>query len=425
MSKTKQDLKTEFLAGLTTFLTMSYIVVVNPAILSTPGTGLSFSGVMTATVLVCFVCTLMMGLYAKLPYAVAPGMGINAFFTYSLVLGQKIPWPTALGMVFWSGVIFLILSITPIRVAIVRAMPVNIRKSAAVGIGLFLTFIGFKNAGIIQSSSATFVTFGPLGWNTFEFALGTIVICFLMKRKSPLAFIMGIFIVTLFAWMKGQVQFPETLVSTPDFSSAFFKLDIWGALKWSLLPSMLAILFTDLFDSISTFVGLSQSAGLLDSKGEPKNVKEGLVVDAFATMLAGVFGSSSGTAYIESAAGLEAGGRTGMTAVFAALLFLPCLFLGPLVQIVPAIATAPVLVIVGYLMFDSAGNFISKKMEEMLPAFLTMILIPLTFSITQGLLWGLISHVVLFIIAGRAREISKSLYGLAALCLFLLFLQGS
>jgi adenine/guanine/hypoxanthine permease len=416
------NFKREFIAGLTSFLTMSYIVVVNPAILSTEGTGMAFSGVMTATVLLCIVCTLMMGLYAKLPFAVAPGMGINAFFTYSLILGQKIPWPTALGMVFWSGILFLILSVLPIRRAIVKAMPVGIRHGAAVGIGLFLTFIGLKNGGIIRENPATFVTFSRMGLNTFFFAVGLILIAVLHRKKNPLAFLAGIGIVTLLAGIFGVIRVPENFVSFPDFGSVFFKLDFVGSLKLAFLPAILSIMFTDLFDSISTFVGLSQAAGLMDKTGEPKNVREGLIVDAFATSLAGLFGSSSGTAYIESAAGIEAGGRSGWTAVFTALLFVPCLFIGPVVQMVPAVATAPVLIVVGFLMFRTVKDIGFGKIEETLPAFLTMILIPLTFSITVGLIWGLISYVVLFILVGRAREISATLYGVAAVCVGLLFL---
>lgn len=418
-----EDLKREFIGGLTTFLTMSYIVIVNPSILATPGTGMSFQGVMTATVLLCFICTLLMGVYAKLPFAVAPGMGINAFFTYSLILGQKIPWPVALGMVFWSGMIFLLLSVTPVRKSIVTAIPTNIRHAASVGIGLFLTFIGLKNAGIIQAHSVTLVTIGNLNLEVAFVVLGLIVIGVMMRKNNPLALLSGIALVTGLYLLSGKVKIPETLISAPDFESVFLKLDFLGALKLSFLPPILSIMFTDLFDSLSTFMGLSHAAGLLDEKGEPKNVKQALVVDAVATTLAGLVGTSAGTAYIESAAGIEAGGRTGKSAIFTALLFLPCLFLGPLVQMVPMQATAPVLIVVGYLMFKSVNQISFSKLEEALPAFLTMVLIPLTFSITQGLIWGLISYVVLHVFAGRKREIPLGLYGIAVVCIGLLFIQ--
>ncbi len=419
-----KNIRQELIAGLTTFLTMSYIVIVNPAILATEGTGMSFQGVMTATVLLSIVCTLMMGLYAKLPYAVAPGMGINAFFTYSLVLGQKIPWQTALGMVFWSGVLFLILSTTPIREQIVKAMPKNLRHGAAVGIGIFLTFIGFKNAEIIKGHPVTLVTMGSLGLNTVFVILGLFVIAWFMRKKNPLAFLMGIGLVALLCAVTGQIKLPNEMVSLPDFTSVFMQLDFMGSLKLAFLPAIISILFTDLFDSISTFMGLSQAANLLDEKGEPKNIREGLIVDSYATAFAGLFGTSSGTAYIESAAGIEAGGRTGLTAVFTALFFIPCLFIGPLVQMIPAVATAPVLIFVGFLMFRSVKELSTSTIEEALPAFLTVILIPLTFSITQGILWGLVAHVVLFVIAGRAKELSRMMYALGLLSVFLIYLQG-
>ncbi|MCB0393311.1 MAG: NCS2 family permease [Bdellovibrionales bacterium] len=413
----------EVLGGITTFLTMSYIVIVNPSILATEGTGMPFSGVLTATVLTCFVSTLLMGLYAKLPYGVAPGMGINAFFTYSLVLGQQIPWPTALAMVFWSGVVFLTLSITPARAAIVKSMPRNIRYGAAVGIGVFLTFIGLKNAGIVVSHPATFVSFGDVNLQTLFFAIGTATILFLISRKSPFAFLVGIAVVTLISIATGQVSLPENFVSSPDFHSVFFKLDFMGALTVSSIAPILAIMFTDLLDSISTFVGLSQSSGLIDKDGEPKNLKEGLVVDAVATAVAGLFGSSSGTTYIESAAGIETGARSGKSAIVTAFLFLPCLFFAPIVGIVPAIATAPVLVVVGFLMFHSVKEISFSNVEEGVPAFLTILLIPLTFSITEGLLWGLVSYVALHIIMGKFSKISKSLLAVSSICLVMLILR--
>lgn len=419
----KQLIKQEFIAGVTTFLTMSYIVVVNPAILATQGTGMAFSGVMTATVVLSFLATLFMGLYAKLPYAVAPGMGINAFFTYSIVLGQGVPWQTALGMVVWSGVIFLILSILPVREAILKSMPVSIRHAAAVGIGLFLTFIGLKNGGVVTSNPATFVTFSPVGIDHGLIAIGLVVSGYLLKKKSPFALLASILIITALSVFFGKVSLPEQVFSKPDFTSVLFKQDLVNSFKLALLPAILSLMFTDLFDSISTFMGLSHASGLIEKNGEPKNVKQGLIVDALATFFAGFLGTSSGTAYIESAAGIKAGGKTGLTAVFAAICFLPFLFVGPLAQMVPGVATAPVLIIVGFLMFQQVKEISLNNIEDALPAFLTLILIPLTFSITQGLLWGLISHVILYIIVGRARELSKGLYFVAALCLVLLFVQ--
>lgn len=415
--------RTEAVAGVTTFFTMAYIVVVNPSILSAEGTGMPFSGVLTATVLVCFTMSLLMGLYADLPFAVAPGMGINAFFTYSVILGQGVPWPQALGIVFWAGVLFLVVSVTPVRELIARSIPSNLRSAAAVGIGIFLTFIGLKNAGIVAADPVTFVKPGRLGREALLALIGGAVMVRGMQKKSPFAFLSGIAVATLLAWGAGMVKAPETWISSPDFSSVFMKLDIVGALKLALLPAMIGILFTDLFDSISTFVGVSHAAGMIDKDGNPRRLREGLIVDAFATLGAGLAGTSSGTAYIESAAGIEVGGRTGLTAVFAALCFLPCFFLAPVAGMVPAYATAPVLILVGALMFRSVAHLRLHQLEEAVPAFLTIIMIPLTFSITQGILWGFISYVGLHLMTGRHRDIPRMLYALAAASVFLLVLE--
>jgi AGZA family xanthine/uracil permease-like MFS transporter len=403
---------------------MAYIVVVNPQILSAEGkTGMAFSGVLTATVLICFTMTLLMGLYAKLPFAVAPGMGINAFFTYTIVLGKGVPWPTALGAVFWAGILFLIVSITPIRESIARAIPAELRIAAAAGIGVFLTFIGLKNAGFIVADPVTLVKLGSLGKPALLAILGVAIAVFLMARKSAFAFLASIAIVTLAAWAFGMVTRPPQLFSLPDFQSVFLKLDILGALKLSLLPAIIAILFTDLFDSISTFIGVAHAGDLLDKDGHPKNLRQGLIVDSFATLGAGLAGTSAGTAYIESIAGIRMGGRTGMTAVFTALCFLPCFFIAPLAGMVPPFATAAVLIMVGAAMFTSVGKINFAKIEEGVPAFLTMILIPLTFSITQGILWGFIAHVGLYLMVGRRRDIHPVMYALAVVSVGLVVLE--
>ncbi len=418
------NLKTEAIAGITTFFTMAYIVVVNPQILSAGGkTGMAFGGVLTATVLVCFTMTLLMGLYAKLPFAVAPGMGINAFFTFTIILGKGVPWPTALGIIFWAGAIFLLISVTPIRESIAKAIPTEIRIAAAAGIGIFLTFIGLKNAGFIVADPVTFVKLGHLGKPALLTILGVAISAFLMARKNPFAFLAAIVIVTIIAWALGLVSAPSQAFSLPDFKSVFFKLDIFGALKLSLLPSIISILFTDLFDSISTFIGVAHAGGLLDEHGHPRNLRQGLIVDSLATMGAGLAGSSSGTAYIESVAGIQMGGRTGLTSVFTALCFLPCFFIAPLAGMVPPFATAAVLILVGAAMFTSIGQIKFSKLEEGVPAFLTLILIPLTFSITQGILWGFISHVGLYLMAGRRREIHPVMYALALVSIGLLVLE--
>jgi AGZA family xanthine/uracil permease-like MFS transporter len=413
----------EIIAGVTTFLTMAYIVVVNPSILSTAGTGMPFNGVMTATLLLCFTMTLLMGLYARLPFAVAPGMGMNAFFTFSVILGQKVPWQTALGIVFWSGVLFVLASATRLRVQIAEAIPLGLRHAAAAGIGIFLTFIGLKNAGLVVADPVTYLRAGSLNAHSLLSIAGLCLGIVLMRARSPFAFLSSIALVTLGAALLGDIPRPERWVSPPDFTSVFGRLDVWGSLKPALIPTIVSIFLTDLFDSLSTFVGLSQATGLVDSRGQPLRLKEGLMVDAWATLTAGIFGTSPGTAYIESAAGMEAGGRTGMTAVVTAFCFLPFFFLSPAAALIPAYATAPVLILVGALMFRSVSHLSLTSIEDSIPAFLTIVLIPLTFSITHGILWGFAAHVALYVIAGRRRELTPMMYGIAALSALLLIKQ--
>lgn len=416
------SLRTEVIAGITTFFTMAYIVVVNPSILATEGTGLSFTAVMTATVVLSASMTLFMGLYAKLPYAVAPGMGINAFFTFGLILGRKIPWPTALGIVFWAGVFFVLVSVTGLRVAIARAIPRNLRPATAVGIGLFLALLGFRGAGIVAADPVTFVRLGHLDARALLAVLGIAIVVALMRRKNAFAFLAAIAFVTAVSLPLGLAHAPTKLFEAPDFSLVG-KLDVFGALTPALAPAIVSILLTDLFDSISTFIGVSQGAGLVDEEGEPLRLREGLVVDAFATLTAGLLGTSSGTAFVESTAGVELGGRTGRTAVVTALCFVPCLVLGPLAAVVPSHATAPVLVVVGALMFRSAATLMLEKLEDLVPAFLTIALIPLTFSITQGILWGFVAHAVLYALAGRAREVDRATWVMAVVSVALLVVE--
>src|SRR5919202_4805142 len=419
----KRDVRTEAVAGVTTFFTMAYIVIVNPSILATQGTGMAFSGVLTATVLVCFVLTLLMGVYARLPFAVAPGMGINAFFAFTIILTRKVPWPAALGIIFGAGVLFLLVSLTPLRAAIARAIPRHLRTATAAGIGVFLTFIGLKNAGVVAADPVTLVRLGALGPPALLAALGLSVTVLLMKWKSPFAYLAGIFVVTIVAWAAGLVKAPPSFFSAPDFGSVFLKLDPLGALKLSLLPSIVAVLFTDLFDSISTFIGVSQAAGMLDEEGHPRRLREGLIVDAWATLGAGLAGAFSGAAYVEAVAGINVGGRTGLASVFTALCFLPCFFVAPLAGMVPPYATAAVLVLVGAFMFSSVAAIDFSRVEDALPAFLTVILIPLTFSITQGILWGFISHAGLYLLAGRGREVGPVMYALALISVGLLLIS--
>jgi adenine/guanine/hypoxanthine permease len=412
----------DVVGGVTTFFTMAYIVVVNPGILSTPGTGMSFTGALTATVLVASSMTLLMGLYARLPFAVAPGMGLNAFFAFAIVLQAKVPWQTALGMVFWAGVLFLVVSTTPLREHIALAIPAPLRSAAAAGIGLLLTFIGLRNAGLIVGDPSTLVRMGTLDHRAAFLLLGILVAAVLMRRNNPLAFLAAIFSVTALAWVLGYAKPPERLASAPDFSSAFLALDVRGALRLALLPPILAILFTDLFDSLSTFIGVASAAGLTDPDGRPINLRRGLIVDAIATLGSGLAGTSPGTAYVESIAGIRMGARTGRASVVTALCFVPCFFLGPLAAAVPGYATAAVLILVGVSMFQSVSRIDFSSLEDALPAFVTVVLIPLTLSITQGILWGFLLHALLYAVAGRWREVSLTLWLLSALSAGLLLL---
>jgi len=402
---------------------MSYIVIVNPAILSSSGTGMPFTGVLSATVLVAFSMTLMMGLYARLPFAVAPGMGLNAFFTYTIVLQDKVPWQTALGIVFWAGILFLLISATPLRERIATAIPATLRLATAAGIGLLLTFIGLRNAGLIEPDAATMVRLGTIDYRSALLLVGLVTAVVLMRRENPPAFLSSIVVVALLSWALGYTKPPDQIVSLPDFSSVALELDVVGALRLSLLPAIVAILFTDLFDSLSTFIGVATAAGLTEPDGRPLNLRRGLIVDAFATLVAGLAGTSSGTAYVESIAGIRMGGRTWRASVVTALCFLPCFFVAPLAASVPTYATAPVLVLVGVAMFQMVSHIDFARLEDALPAFVTLVLIPLTFSITQGILCGFVLQALLYACVGRAREVPVSLWLLAALSAVLLFLR--
>ncbi len=419
------SLAADVIGGVTTFLTMSYIVVVNPAILASPGTGMPFSGALTATVVVACGATLLMGLYAKLPYAVAPGMGLNAFFAFTLVLQRQVPWQTALGVVFWAGVLFLLVSATPLRERIASAIPVRLRVAAAAGIGLLLTLIGLRNAGLIVADPAALLRLGTLDHRAVFLLVALLVAAALMHRRSPLAFLAAIGTVTLGAWGLGYATPPDRLVSAPDFSSAFLQLDVVGALRLSLVPALVAVLLTDFFDSVSTFMGLAAATGLTGRDGQPINLRRGLIVDATATLVSGLAGTSPGTAYVESAAGIRMGGRTGRAAVVTGLCFLPCLFVAPLAAAVPDYATAAVLVLVGLTMFQMVTTIDFSSVEDGLPAFVTIVLMPLTLSITQGLLWGFLLHALLYTVTGRAREVGPALWALAGVAAGLLLIEST
>lgn len=419
---------TEIIAGISSFLATSYIIVVNPSILQQAG--MPFSGVLTATVIVCFFSSLMMGLYARNPILVAPGMGLNAFFTFSAVIGMQVPWPVALGAVFWSGILFLLLSVFNIRTYIVRAIPRPMRYAIAAGIGLFITLIGFVNAGFIVQRPGTIIGIGRLNPVMLTFLAGLLFTAIMVVKKVKGGLLLGILFTTLAAWPLGRWWYTGTqplinwqgLFAAPDFS-LLFSLDIARSLQLSVLPVIFAFVFTDMFDSLSTLVGLAEAADLMDENGEPRNIKRALVTDAVATTIAGLAGSSPGTAYIESAVGIEAGGRTGLTAVVGALLFLPFLFMAPLLSVVPAIATAPALVLVGVFMVKPVTKINWGQMNEAIPAFLAMVLIPFTYSITQGIIWGFLSWTALQVISGKGRTISPALWVIDAFAILALVLE--
>ncbi|MEO5892915.1 MAG: NCS2 family permease [Ferruginibacter sp.] len=414
IQKGPANISTEILAGLSSFLATAYIIVVNPSILSQAG--MPFSAVLTATILVSFFSSLAMGLYARNPILVAPGMGLNAFFTFTAVLTLKISWQVALGAVFWSGIIFLLLSVFNIRTYIVRAIPKTLRYAISAGIGLFITLIGLANAKFIIANPATIIGPGRLTAPVLTFIAGLSITAILLVKKIKGGILAGIVITSLLAWPIGRwwggtvpIIHIIDVVSMPDFS-LLFQLDIFHSFQWSMVPVIFAFVFTDMFDSLSTFVGLSEAAGLTDEHGEPRNIKRSLIVDAFSTTIAGLAGSSPGTAYIESAVGIEQGGRTGLTAITGAILFLPFLFLSPLISAIPAVATAPALVLVGVFMMKPVIKINWTQLNEAIPAFIAMVLIPFTYSITQGIIWGFLSWTILQVAAGKARDISIALW---------------
>jgi adenine/guanine/hypoxanthine permease len=425
LKKTLQDKKIllqETIGGITTFVAAMYIIIINPAILK--DAGLPYNAAMTATILVSAFSSIAMGLYAKNPILIAPGMGLNAYFTYAVVIGLGIKPEVALGAVFWSGVIFILLSVFNIRTHILKAIPHPIRLATAVGLGIFIALIGLVNTKFIVNK-VPLSGMGNIDLPILVFLAGLFITSLLVVKRIKGALILGIIFTSILAWPVGRWLGDTKLieingiVSMPDFS-LFLALDLIGSLKIAILPVAFAMLFTDMFDSISTFLGVAEACDLKDPNGEPRRIKESLIVDSFATLVSGLFGSSPGTAYIESASGIKAGGRTGLSAVISGLLFLPFLFLSPLAEVIPSVATAPILVIVGALMISPIRKIEWDNMEIAIPAFVTLILIPFTYSITQGVIWGMLFYTFLKIMNGKFREISImliiiDLFGIAML----------
>ena len=416
-------LRTEMLAGVATFLAGMYIIVVNPAILS--DAGIPFSAALSATVMISFLSSLAMGLYARNPILVAPGMGMNALFTYTLVQGAGLPWQTALGCVFWSGVMFAVLAMFNVRKAIIEAIPDSLRFAITCGIGLFITFIGFKNAGFVVANPATLVSLGSLDPSLVTFFLGMMATAIFTILRWNGALILGIAFTTLLALPMGRLWGDEVLVqwsglaAWPDFS-AVMQVDLWGALKVAYLPFIFVMLFTNFFDALSCFLALSESANLKDKDGNPRNLKRSMTVDAFASMIAAPLGTSAAQTFIESGAGVSQGGRTGLVAVVIALLFLPFLFLSPLLSLVPAIATAPALILVGLFMMSPISQIDWNRFDQAFPAFLAIILMPLTYSITLGIAFGFLSFVLVKLCTGRLAEIKPAMWVTALLSVVML-----
>ncbi len=413
--------RTELLAALTTFLTMAYIVVVNPVILG--AAGVPVAAVAVATCLASGFGCILMGLLSNYPLAMAPGMGLNAYFTYTVVKGMGLPWQTALGCVFLSGLAFLILTVAGARQLIISAVPRSLFAAVAGGIGLFIAFIGLADAGIVVAKTGTIVGLGNLTAPTPALALlGLVIIAVLQAMRVKAAMLLGILATAVIAWVSGAAHFSAAGYALSDLSAAAFKLDIGQALNLkggiglSLVEIVFVFLFVDMFDNIGTLVAVTKRAGLIAPDGTVPRLNRILLTDSIAMLFGALVGTSPVTSYIESASGVAVGGRTGLTSVFVGLLFLLTLFFAPLVQAIPTAATAPALVLVGALMMGALAEVEWSEPSVAIPAFLTAIVIPLTYSIANGLAFGITSHALLKLLRGQARASDWLVYLLAALC---------
>lgn len=414
------NVRTEALAGATTFLTMAYVIVVNPAILS--AAGLPVAAVAAATCLAAGIASIMMGLFANYPLALAPGMGLNAYFTYTVVLGMGVPWQTALGCVFISGVAFLLLTAAGIRQMIIRSIPKPLLAATAAGIGLFIAFIGLRNAGLVVSDEATTVALGDLKTPTALLALaGLVLIAALQAWKVKGAMLIGIVVISVAGAFFGLSQWSGWAFGPAALMETAFKLDIPGAFNLggsfgvALLEIIFVFLFVDVFDNVGTLAAVTKRAGLQGPDGEIPRLNRVLYTDSAAAMIGAVAGTTTVTSYIESASGIAVGGRTGLTAVVTGLLFLLALFVAPLAGLVPNAATAPALILVGAMMIGALGEVDWSEPLDAVPAFLTVIMIPLTFSIANGLAFGITAYAVLKIVTGKAKPGDWMLFVLGGL----------
>lgn len=413
LSENHTTVRQELLAGLTTFMTMAYIVVVNPQILSQ--TGMPAEGVVFATCISAAIATLVMGLYANYPIALAPGMSLNAYFTYSVCLGMHVPWRTALGVIFFSGALFIVITITRVRERIVNGIPDCLKHSTAAGIGVFIAFVGMRNAKLVVANPATFIGLGSFSDRELQAAcFGILLTLVLMVRKVNGSILLGICGTVAFGIARGIAPRPAHFVSLPHPSSTFLQLDLRGAVHLGLWEIIFAFLFVDLFDNIGTLMGVCAQAGFVKD-GKIPRVGRVLLADGIGTVVGALTGTSTVTSYIESAAGVAAGARTGLSNLVVAGLFLLALFFSPLAAAIPAFATAPALILVGGLMMQSIAEINWPDFSEAFPAFVTVIAMPLTFSIATGLSFGVITYTVVKVAAGKRRDVSLVLWILTIL----------
>ena len=416
LSENKTSFRTEVLAGVTTFLTMCYIIIVNPLILSE--TGMDHGAVFVATCLAAAIGCLVMGLIANYPIALAPGMGLNAYFTYSVCLGMGVPWQTALAAVFISGLIFLAISFLKIREAIVNAIPMSLKFAIGGGIGLFLALVALKNSGIIVANPATLVGLGDIKQPTVLLSLlGFLMIVVMHHFRIRGAIIISILVITAISTFMGVNKFKGVVGEIPSLAPTFLQMDFEGLFTASLIGVIFVFFLVDLFDSTGTLVGVSHRAGLLVD-GKLPRLKKALFADSTAIVAGAALGTSSTTPYIESASGVAAGGRTGLTAVVVACLFLACLFLAPLAQSVPGFATAPALLFVGVLMIQGITNIDWEDITEAVPAFLTIVFMPFAYSIADGIAMGFISYALIKLLTGKAKTVPYMVWIVAVLWAF-------
>ena len=421
LEKNGTTVKTEFTAGFTTFLTMMYIVPVNAIIMSK--TGMPMEALITATALITIFSTILNGLWANTPIAMSVGMGLNAYFTFGLVLGMKVPWQTALGVVFISGALFVLLSFTQLRVWIMKSVPIDLRRAISAGIGTFIAFIGLKSMGMIIANPAVLVGVGNFkNPNVLLGVLGLVLVFAFHSWKLKGAFILAVLATSVVAWVSGIAPYPTEFFSLPaSISPIFLELDITSALTLALFPVVITFLITDLFDSIGTLAGVGYRAGLFKDDG--KELQKTLEVDAVATAAGALFGVSTTTAFVESAAGVEEGGRTGLTALATGLFFVLTLFMMPLFKAIPENAIYPVLVMVGVLMFSELSHVNFKDTAIAVSTFLIVIMMPLTFSITNGLAFGLISYLIVKLIKKEFQDINFGVVFLTFVSLIVFIVQ--